>query len=170
MSVSTANPDFSSLVDCVAANIRPGCVTLCRPPRRAARVRLRGPRSQALPGWPLRRLATTSDEKSGLTGSISPGSQIADSDPGESHVLLVDRVNDVEVIPPDSGSRVLPAWELVLSWKPHGGVLSAHDERVIEANAVPAQRDRQGNAPSNEVVDRARTLIGVVDDEGGPIG
>ena len=54
------------LVDCVAANIRPGFVTLGRPLRRTARVRLRGPRSQALPGRPLRRLATTSDEKSGL--------------------------------------------------------------------------------------------------------
>ncbi len=61
-----ASPHFSSLVYCVAANIRPGCVTLSRPPRRTARVRLRGPRSQALPGRPLRRLATTSDEKSGL--------------------------------------------------------------------------------------------------------
>ena len=59
-----SNPHFSSLVCCVAAIIRPGC----RPPRRTARVRLRGPRSQALPGRPLRRLATTSDEKSGLTG------------------------------------------------------------------------------------------------------
>ena len=39
---------------------------LGRPPRRTARVRLRRPRSQALPGRPLRRLATTSDEKSGL--------------------------------------------------------------------------------------------------------
>ena len=60
------SPHFSSLVYCVAANIRPGFVTLCRPPRRTARVRLRGPRSQALPGRLLRRLATTSDEKSGL--------------------------------------------------------------------------------------------------------
>ncbi len=60
------SPHFSSLVYYVAAIIRPGCVLLRRPPRRTARVRLRGPRSQALPGRPLRRLATTSDEKSGL--------------------------------------------------------------------------------------------------------
>ena len=40
------NPHFSSLVYCVAANIRPGCVTLCRPPRRTARVRLRGALSE----------------------------------------------------------------------------------------------------------------------------
>ena len=66
------NPHFSSLVYCVAAIIRPGCVTLRRPPRRTARVRLRGPRSQALPGRPLRRLATTSDEKSGLTVTWIP--------------------------------------------------------------------------------------------------
>ena len=62
------NPHFSSLVCCAAAIIRPGCVTLRRPPRRTARVRLRGPRSQALPGRPFRRLATTSDEKCGLEG------------------------------------------------------------------------------------------------------
>ena len=60
------SPHFSSLVCCAAAIIRPGCVTLRRPPRRTARVRLRGPRSQALPGRPFRRLATTSDEKCGL--------------------------------------------------------------------------------------------------------
>ena len=58
---------LSSLVYYVAAIIRPGCVSLRRPPRRTARVRLRGPRSQALPGRPLRRLATTSGEKSGLS-------------------------------------------------------------------------------------------------------
>ena len=40
---------------------------LGRPPRRTARVRLRRPRSQALPGRRLRRLATTVDEKSGLS-------------------------------------------------------------------------------------------------------
>ncbi len=68
--LATASPDFSSLVYCVAANVRPGCVTLGRPPRRTARVRLRGPRSQALPGRPLRRLATTSDEKSGLANTV----------------------------------------------------------------------------------------------------
>ena len=33
---------ISWLVSCVAANIRPGFVTLRRPPRRTARVRLRG--------------------------------------------------------------------------------------------------------------------------------
>ena len=61
-----SSPDFSSLVYCAAAIIRPGCVTLGRPPRRTVKVRLRRPRSQALPGRPLQRLATTSDEKSGL--------------------------------------------------------------------------------------------------------
>jgi len=60
------NPHFSSLVYCAAAIIRPGCVALGRPPRRTVKVRLRRPRPQALPGRPLRRLATTSDEKSGL--------------------------------------------------------------------------------------------------------
>ena len=69
---SVLSPHFSPLVYCVAANIRPGCVTLCRPPRRTARVRLRGPRSQALPGRLLRRLATTSDEKSGLVQDDAP--------------------------------------------------------------------------------------------------
>ena len=64
------NPDFSSLVYCAAAIIRPGCVTLGRPPRRTVKVRLRWPRSQALPGRPLQRLATTSDEKSGLSPTL----------------------------------------------------------------------------------------------------
>ena len=75
--ITRTNPHFSSLVYCVAANIRPGCVTLGRPPRRTARLRLRGPRSQALPGRPLRRLATTSDEKSGLTlhHQVSPSAR-----------------------------------------------------------------------------------------------
>ncbi len=60
------NPHFSSPVYYVAAIIRPGCVSLGRPPRRTVQVRLRRPRSQALPGRPLRRLATTGDEKCGL--------------------------------------------------------------------------------------------------------
>ena len=63
---TSLNPHFSSLVYCVAAIIRPGCVMLGRPPRRTVKVRLRRPRSQALPGRRLRRLATTTDEKSGL--------------------------------------------------------------------------------------------------------
>ncbi len=62
-----ANPHFSSPVYYVAAIIRPGCVSLGRPPRRTVQVRLRRPRSQALPGRPLRRLATTGDEKCGLS-------------------------------------------------------------------------------------------------------
>ena len=61
------NPHFSSPVYYVAAIIRPGCVSLGRPPRRTVQVRLRRPRSQALPGRHLRRLTTTGDEKCGLT-------------------------------------------------------------------------------------------------------
>ncbi len=63
------SPHFSSLVYCAAAIIRPGRVTLGRPPRRTVKVRLRWPRSQALPGRPLPRLTTTSDEKFGLDDS-----------------------------------------------------------------------------------------------------
>ncbi len=61
------NPHFSSLVYCGPAIIRPGCVSLGRPSRRTVKVRLRWARSQALPGRPLWRLATTSDEKCGLS-------------------------------------------------------------------------------------------------------
>ena len=64
--LTPTSPHFSSLVYCVAAIIHPGCVSLGRPPRRTVKVRLRRPRSQALPGRPLQRLATTSDEKFGL--------------------------------------------------------------------------------------------------------
>ncbi len=45
--LAAASPHFSSLVYCAAAIIRPGCVTLGRPPRRTVKVRLRWPRSQA---------------------------------------------------------------------------------------------------------------------------
>ena len=65
MLAGVLSPHSSSRVYCGAAIIRPGCVTLCRPSRRTVQVRLRGPRSQALPGPPFRRLATTTDEKCG---------------------------------------------------------------------------------------------------------
>jgi len=60
------SPHFSSPVYYGAAIIRPGCVSLGRPHRRNVKVRLRWPRSQALPGRRLGRLATTGGEESRL--------------------------------------------------------------------------------------------------------
>ena len=53
---STASPQSSALAVLCSVGL----------PRCTVKVRLRRPWSQALPGRPLRRLATTSDEKSGL--------------------------------------------------------------------------------------------------------
>ncbi len=43
--------------------IRPDCVALLRPPRRTARVRLRGPRSRALSDRPFRRVTRVSRDE-----------------------------------------------------------------------------------------------------------
>ena len=64
--VAESSPHFSHPVCCEAAIIRPDCVMLRRPPRRTVKVRLRGPRSQALSGRRFRPLATTGYEKCGL--------------------------------------------------------------------------------------------------------
>ncbi len=76
------NPHLSLLLYRVAANIRPGCAKLCGPPRRLSEydcgARHEWYQSQALPGRPLWRLATTSDEKCGPSATFHNKMMFAD--------------------------------------------------------------------------------------------